>query len=59
MAEHLPLAQVLILGSWNGVLHRAPRREPASPSASLMNESIKSLKTNKNKTKVAFATFGG
>ena len=29
----LPLAQVMILGSWDRVLHRAPHREPASPSA--------------------------
>ena len=32
-AEHLPLAQVMIPGSWDGVPHRAPHREPASPSA--------------------------
>ena len=32
--EHLPLAQVVILGSWDLALHRVPRREPASPSAS-------------------------
>ena len=31
--EHLPLAQVMILGSWERVLHRVPRMEPASPSA--------------------------
>ena len=31
--EHLPLAQVVIMGSWNQVPHWAPRREPASPSA--------------------------
>ena len=33
MVEHLPLAQVMILGSWDQVLHQAPCREPASPSA--------------------------
>ena len=27
-----PLAQGLILGSWDRVLHRAPLGEPASPS---------------------------
>ena len=31
--EHLPLAQVMIPGSWDQVLHWAPCREPASPSA--------------------------
>ena len=33
--EHLPLAQVVILGSWDLVPHQAPCREPASPSACL------------------------
>ena len=33
MVEHLPLAQVVIPGSWDQVPHRAPRGEPASPSA--------------------------
>ena len=33
VVERLPLAQVLILGSWDGVPHGAPCREPASPSA--------------------------
>ena len=31
--ERLPLAQVMIPGFWNGVLHWAPHREPAFPSA--------------------------
>ena len=31
--EHLPLAQVVILGSWDRVLHQASRGKPASPSA--------------------------
>ena len=31
--EHLPLAQLMILGSWNQVPCQAPCREPASPSA--------------------------
>ena len=31
--EHLPLAQVQILGSWDCVPHLAHCREPASPSA--------------------------
>ena len=33
VVEHLPLAQVVILGSWDRVPHLAPYREPASPSA--------------------------
>ena len=33
VVECLPLAQVVILGSWDRVPHQAPRREPASPSA--------------------------
>ena len=31
--EHLPLAQVVILGSWDQVPHCASCMEPASPSA--------------------------
>ena len=31
--ERLPLAQGVILGSWDQVLHRDPWRKPASPSA--------------------------
>ena len=33
VVEHLPLAQVVIPGSWDEVPHQAPHREPASPSA--------------------------
>ena len=33
MVEHLPLAQVMIQGSWDSVSHQAPQREMASPSA--------------------------
>ena len=33
VVEHLPLAQVVIPGSWDPVLHQAPHWEPASPSA--------------------------
>ena len=33
MVEHLPLAQVVIPGSWDRVPYQAPRRKPASPSA--------------------------
>ena len=32
VVEHLPLAKVLILGSWDQVLHQAPYGELASPS---------------------------
>ena len=31
--ERLPLAEGVILGSWDRVPHQAPFREPASPSA--------------------------
>ena len=33
VVEHLPLAQVVIPGSWDQVSHGASPREPASPSA--------------------------
>ena len=33
VVELLPLAQVVIPGSWDPVPHWAPHREPASPSA--------------------------
>ena len=33
VVEHLPLAQVVIPGSWDRVPHQAPHREPAYPSA--------------------------
>ena len=33
VAEHLPLAQVMIPGSWDEVLHRTPCKASASPSA--------------------------
>ena len=33
MVEHLPLAQIMILGSWDRVLQQAPCRKPSSPSA--------------------------
>ena len=33
VVERLPLAQGLILESWDRVPHRAPCMEPASPSA--------------------------
>ena len=35
VVEHLPWAQVMILGFWDRVLHQAPCWEPASPSVSL------------------------
>ena len=33
VVEHLPLAQGVILESWDRVPHQAPWMEPASPSA--------------------------
>ena len=50
VVERLPLAQVVIPGSWDRVPHGAPCSEPTSPfsyvsaslSASLMNKKIKS-----------------
>ena len=33
VVEHLPLAQVVIPGSWDRVPYQAPHRKPASPSA--------------------------
>ena len=33
VVERLPLAQVVIPGSWVGVLHQAPCSKPAFPSA--------------------------
>ena len=33
VVEHLPLAQVVIPGSWDRVPHQASHREPVSPSA--------------------------
>ena len=33
VGEHLPLAQGMIPRFWDRVLHGAPRRKPASPSA--------------------------
>ena len=55
MVERLPLAQVMIPGSWDRVLHQAPFREPASSSAyvsaslsvSLVSKEIKPLKKKK------------
>ena len=50
LVEHLPLAQVMILGSWEQVPQQTPPKDPASPSAyvsdflsvSFMNKYIKS-----------------
>ena len=46
--EHLPLAQVMIQGTWDRVLHLAPHREPASLSACVSASLCVSL-MNKNK----------
>ena len=34
--EHLPLAQVVVPGSWDPVPHQAYFKEPASPSMTLL-----------------------
>ena len=39
-AEHLPSAQAMTPGSWDQALHRAPHREPASPSAVSLPRSV-------------------
>ena len=56
VVEHLPLAQGMILGSWDQVPQRAPMRNLVLPlpmslplCVSLMNEYIKSLKKKKRK----------
>ena len=60
MVERLSSAQGMTPGSWDGVPHGAPRREPASASACVfashcvfheyVNKISKKLKINKNKT---------
>lgn len=50
VVEHLPLAQVMILGFWDQVLHWAPHRESACPSAYVsvsLSVSLKNKQTNK------------
>ena len=60
VVERLPLAQGMILGSWDGVPHQGPYRESASPSAFVsaslfvFHEQINKILNNKtpdNKTK--------
>ena len=46
VVEHLPLAQGVIPGSWDRVLHQAPYGEPASPSA-CVSASLRESLTNK------------
>ena len=46
LVEHLPLAQDVIPGSWDGVPHQASWREPASPSA-CVSASLSVSLTNK------------
>ena len=53
VVEHLPSAQVVIPGSWDGVPHRAPRVEPASPSACVcLPLSVSHKQTNKQTNKI-------
>ena len=33
VVEHLPLAQGVMPGSWDRVLHQAPSEKPATPSS--------------------------
>ena len=49
VVEHLPLAQVVIPGSWDQVLHWAPHKEPASPPA-YVSASLCVLLVNKIKS---------
>ena len=44
VVEGLPLAQGVILGSWDQDPHKAPRRGPASPSAYVSTSVSASLK---------------
>ena len=56
MVEHQPLAQVVILGSWDQVLHQVPHREPTSLSAYVsasLCEKIKSLKQQPQQQEIA------
>ena len=63
----LPVAQVVILGSWNRVPHQAHHKEPASPSAyvsiplcvSLMNKQIKSFKKRERCLRLKLKQTGG
>ena len=65
MVQPLPLAQVLIPGSWDRVPHPAPLREPASPSAyvnasfsvSFMNKYVFLKKTKELKQKLSEVTY--
>ena len=53
VVEHLPLALVIIPGSWDQILYQTPRREPASPStyvsASLCVSLVNKVKSSKKK----------
>ena len=60
VVEHLPLAQVGILGSWDWVLHQAHRRALPLPvflplSVSLMNKWIKIFKKGKKIKEISFS----
>ena len=48
MVKHMPLAQVMIPGSWDQVPNWVPRREPASPSAYVSDSLSVSLINKQN-----------
>ena len=59
---HLPLAQVVIPGFWDQVPHRAPCREPASPSAGVaslpISVSLSWIKKKKERKKICIYRAG-
>ena len=58
MVEYMPLAQVVILGSWDRVLHQAPCGEYASPS-SYVSTFLCVFLMNKLKYKIFLKRGGG
>ncbi|CAD7682007.1 unnamed protein product [Nyctereutes procyonoides] len=58
VVEHLPLAQGVILESWDGVPHRAPCRDPASPSAYVSDPLSHNSAEGKERPRVHRQTLG-